>query len=639
MRKGQSLVELIIVIGLCGILLPGLLTGLITARSGGAQQSQKDQATVYLKETEEIVQHIKNTDWAKLIPLDNSPLHPTRSGNDWILSSPAEIVDGFTKQIQLTPVYRDIGGTIIISTDPNFLDPSTVRVLTTISWTAPISTSLTSTTYLTHYSGNITKSDTTDVQFNNGTKSKVSVTKTDDGEVVLDTGGNGDWCQPTKLPVPELDLPKNGVANAITAIVGRIFAGTGDNSSGISFANVNLDNSSPPVATVIGTFDGYKTNGIFGETNYAYLATDKKIVIIDLTKVVSGNYLESGSFDLGNKKFSTVYVSGNIGFATVDSTLYTFDLTGKTGSRPQLGSIGLGANAVKITVVGNLIYVAVDSSNNQLRIYQYSPDGKTLSFQGQLTVSGGSGRDIYVNSAGTRAYLATVASTSQNELFVINVQNPSSPSLIKSFDTNGMDPRGVTAVANDTITIVVGWGGIEYQVVRIPADSSPMNLCGSWNIDTGVNGIASVFEPDGDVFSYIITGDTSRELKLITGGGGSGGIYTSNGTFTSQAFDLGHSVVFNRFFYNASLPANTSIQFQIAAADPGPSGCSDAAYTFIGPDLTEATKYTDGSPIPFNNDGIGFENPARCFKYRAFLSTADTNVTPVLKDFNFNYTP
>ena len=59
-----------------------------------------------------------------------------------------------------------------------------------------------------------------------------------DGEVVLGaTGGVGDWCQPT-LAITALDLPKSGVANAISAIQGTLAAGTGENASGVSYANV-----------------------------------------------------------------------------------------------------------------------------------------------------------------------------------------------------------------------------------------------------------------------------------------------------------------------------------------------------------------------------------------------------------------
>lgn len=641
-QSGQSLVELLIVIGLCAVLFPALITGLVASRSGKAQQKQRAEAITLLKEAEEAVRSIKEKDWANLSPMDTE-LHTVRDGAGWKFVNTAETMpSGFTRKVIISNVYRDSSNNIIPTGTVEQIDPSTKKVVISVTWSKPIPASANSTLYLTRYLSNNHQTETTDIQFNNGTKVKVDITKTSDGEVVLGTGGNGDWCQPNKLPVPELDLPKNGIANAITAIVGRIFAGTGNNSSGVSFANVNVDNSSPPVATVIGTADGYKTNGIFGETDYAYLATDKKVVIINLTKLVSGKYVESGSFDIGNNKHSTVYVVGNIGFTTVGSTLYTFDLSGNNRNsviKSSLGSVNLEANAVKIYVSGNYVYVAVDSSNNQLKIYQYSPDGKTITFKSQIEVNGSAGRDIYVNSAGTRAYLATAASASKNELFVINVQNPSSPSLIKSFDTNGMDPQGVTAVANDTIAIVVGWGGLEYQVVRIPIDSSPMNLCGSWNIDTGVNGVASVTEPDGDVFSYIITGDTAKELKLITGGGGSGGTYTSNGTFTSQPLDFTRDVVFNRFFVTEDKPVGTDIQYQIAAADAVSGSCTGANYIFVGPDGTINTKFTGGGFIPWNNDGTGYENPARCFKYEAYLSTGDTSKTPRLLDFSVNYSP
>jgi type II secretory pathway pseudopilin PulG len=636
-QKGQSLVELLIVIGLCAVLLPALITGLVSSRSGKAQQKERVEAVTLLKEAEEAVRSIREKDWANLSPIETE-LHTVREDASWKFVNTAETINGFTRKVVISNVYRDSSNNIIQTGTTEQIDPSTKKVVISVAWSKPIPASVDSILYLTRYLKNSHQTETTDSEFNNGTKTRIDVTKTVDGELILGSGGKGDWCKP-KLSMTEWDLPKQGVANAISAIVGRVFAATGENSSGVSFANVTVSNDNPPQVAVVGDFDGYKTNGIFGETNYAYLATDKKVVIIDLTKLVSGKYLEVGSFDLGNKKHSTVYVSGNIGFTTVGSTLYTFNLSSKTGSRPQLGSVSLGASAIKTTVIGNYVYVAIDSNSNQLKVYQYSPDGKTISFKGQITVNAGNGRDIYVNSINTTAYLATTSSSTKKELFIINVTDPASMSVLKSYDTGGMDPKGLVAVANGSIIIIVGKNGHQYQAVRIPSDSGDPSLCGFWDISSGVNGVSTVEEPDGDVYSYIITGDSTKELKIIEGGGGSGGTYAASGIFESQPLDFSKDVVFNRFFVKYDTPTGTDLQFQVAAADPGSNGCSNATYTFVGPDGTINSRYSDSGFIPWSNDGVGYENPARCFKYKAYFSTGDSSKTPTLFDFSVNYSP
>ena len=67
--------------------------------------------------------------------------------------------------------------------------------------------------------------------------------------------------------------------------------------------------------------------------------------------------------------------------------------------------------------------------------------------------------------------------------------------------------------------MLVGTKGEEYQLVDIANEATP-SRCGGLNIDTGVKGVSSVLEADGDSYSYIITGDSAAELKVIEGGPG-----------------------------------------------------------------------------------------------------------------------
>lgn len=630
---GQSLVEILLVIGLMGIFLPALLTGFLASRQGKAQQGQRVQAVALLREGEEIVRSVREKDWASFAV--NGTYHPVASGSAWTLAPNSETINGFTRKVVISDVYRDANG---VATTSGTIDPSTKQAVTTVSWSTPIVSSVQATQYLTRYLGNTFFLQTTQGDFNTGSTSGTTVTNTAGGEVVLGAGGSGDWCTPQPI-VSAADLPKSGVANAITAIEGSVFAGTGDNASGVSFANVTIPNTASPSGTITGTFDGYKTNGVFGEANYAYLATDtnsREIMIIDLSSLP---YAQAGYFDApGNGTGNSVFVSGNIGYMTDGNKLYTFDLSSKSGSRSQLGSITLPATGNKVVVVGNYAYVVLDSTSSQMQIVQVSSDGKTLTLAGTASVAGQNGVDVFINSTATRAYLATQSSDSQKEMFIVDIATKTgSRPTVGSYDTNGMSPKGITAVTSNK-AIIVGTGGEEYQVFSIVDETNPVR-CGGMDLANGANGVASVLEADGDAFSYIITGDASSELKIIRGGAG-GGNYQASGFFESGTFDALNSVLFNRFMPTAAKPSLTDVTYQVAGADANPASgnCTGATFSFVGPDGTNSTYFATSSAIPTSITGT-YRNPARCFRYKTFLSTTDQTQSPVLYDMTVNYSP
>jgi type II secretory pathway pseudopilin PulG len=528
--KGQTLIELILVMGLAAIILPALLTGFVASRNGKPQQEQRLQAISVLKETEAALKNIRNTNWEALA--SNGTFHTEISGAQWSLAANSLTnSNGIKQEIVISDVYRDpISGEIVIT--GGVVDPSTKKIDINISWTKPTVSNINSTMFLTR-TKNTTFTQTTLSDFNQGVPVRTAVSATGgsgtDGHIALTTSGDegegevggssADWCEPN-LSITARDLPKNGVANAVSAIPGSVFVGTGENASGVSFANVNITDTDPPNSSLLGTFNGYKTNDVFGEENYAYLATDtnsKEIVIVNLA---ASPHSEVGYFNApGNGDGNSVFVTGNIGYMTDGNRLYTFDLSAKSGSRPQLGSVVLDGTGNNIYVVGSYVYVAIDSTSNQLEIIQVSNNGATLLRVGSLSLPGQRAQDVIVSELGTRAYMVTSTSTTQREMFVIDINSKSSPTVMGSYEANGMNPSAVTVMSAHNRAIIVGQGGEEYQVIDISTETSPTR-CGGLNINTGVNGVSSVFEDDGDAYSYIITGDSSSELKIIEGGQG-----------------------------------------------------------------------------------------------------------------------
>ena len=382
-QRGQSLVELLLVIGLSSVVLPALLVGFVSSREGKAQQHQRSEAVALLRETIESVRSVREKGWESFAA--NGTFHPEATASSWTLVTGEydDPVTGFKTAVVISDVQR---GTCpgpdcqaIVATG-GIVDPSTKKAQITISWgSMPFVRSIVSTLYMARYLDNNAFTETEGLQtppadFDLGTKAGTEVTNTSGGEVILGPGSYGDWCAPN-LSLASLDLPNNGVANALTAIEGNAFATTGENASGVSFASIVGLDSNPPAPTKEAEFDGHKTNGVFGGTNYAFIATDtndKEVVIIDLNNIVSGKYQEAGFFDSpGSTDGNSVYVTGLTGFMTAGSTLYSFDLSGLPNtsvSRLQLDSVSLAGTGKEVVINGNYAYVAVDSATKQLQI-------------------------------------------------------------------------------------------------------------------------------------------------------------------------------------------------------------------------------------------------------------------------------
>jgi len=667
LQSGQSLVEIVLVIGLSAIILPALLTGLVSSRQGKAQQAQRTQAVYLLNETVDAVRSVREKGWASFAT--NGTFHPTNLGTSWALVTGSVVVNGLTQSVTIGDVNRDTNGAIVVS--GGSLDPSSKKVNVDISWGQPYLSTVSATLYMTRYLNNNSFIQTTVADFNAGTKSGTMITNTAGGEVTLASTGKGDWCKPADRPIKELNLPKSGVANALTAIEGRAFVGTGDNAAGAAFVNITIGNN-PPNPFIAGTYDPppppIKTNSVFGETNYAYLSTDnnsKEVIIISLTQYsdppTNSKYLEVGSINLpGNINANNIYVTNNTAYILgSDKKLYVYDITTRAknyGISDYSGIIGLSGNGKKVTVTGGYAYVATDATSNNFQIINIK-DSTNLTISEQLTLGvGQAGVDVYVDTSSltpSRAYFVTVVSSGKPDFFVIDISNPLiSPSKIGvGYDTytiKGMSPKGVTVVSSNNkpiAAIIVGTGGEEYQVINIQNiqgqnnESNP-SWCGGLNVDTGINGVSSVLESDGDAYSYIVTGDVSTEFKIIEGG--PGGSFGTSGDFTSSAFDAGYSTAFNRFDVSINRPSSTDVKFQVAVSSAVSGSCSDATFNFVGPDSSSSTFFT--TSVTSGTQGFSFVvppsiNPGKCFKYKAFLSTTDPLSAPIFYDMTGNYSP
>lgn len=646
-NRGQTLVELLLAVGLAALLIPTLLSGFMSSRESRVQQQQRADATAHLLEIKSAVRSVREQGWTKIST--NGVYHPVASGSAWALAAGTETINGLTRSMDVSDVYRDAAGAIVSS--GGTLDPSTKKITMNVTWSVPYSTNTSSVLYLTRWLENDTYLETTETHFNAGTKTGVVVQASnppqtaDDGEIILGAGGHSNWCTPA-LDATTVDLPKTGVANALYAIEGSAYATTGENASGVSFAKINPGSSPPypPVPSLADTFDGYKTNGVYGEPNYAYISTDnnsKEGVIINLNSVVGGKYQEAGYMNApGSGSGKSIFVVNNVGYLTQGNKLHHFDLSSKSGSRPLLDPDGvtLAGTANGVWVVGNYAYIATSSTSTQLQIVDLS-NPSSLSVVGQASLAAQGGVDVHVNSSGTRAYVATAASGSQGELFIVDVSTKTGARpTIGSYEANGLSPNALTSTPANRL-VLVGSGGEEYQVIDISNESSP-SRCGGVNLDSGINDVVSVLESDNDAFSYILAA-TNPEFRIIEGG--PGGSYATTGIFESQTFNPGYRTANNRLISHFAEPAGTEIRFQVSLASLTGGVCPTTGnYTFVGPDGTSATYFTldsgDAAIFPFASYQ-NYSNPGQCFRYKAFITTTNQSNTPVLNDVTINYSP
>jgi type II secretory pathway pseudopilin PulG len=277
---------------------------------------------------------------------------------------------------------------------------------------------------------------------------------------------------------------------------------------------------------------------------------------------------------------------------------------------------------------------------------------------------------VYAKSDGLRAYISSNGGIDANhdgtpdsdQLYIIDTSNKSSPKFLSGSSSTGAQsgyyygsganaqlyPRRSLTVLNGQRAVLVGKDGVsdannaqEYQVLHIDNETTP-NYCGGIDFDQGFNDLTSVSEADGDNFVYMVANTTEKQLKIIEGGPDTG-LYLTPGTFESDPFLATGSAAFNYISATVSQPANTNIKLQVASSAIVSGSCTDAAYTYVGPDGTDTTYFTPtgtaiGNTIPFGTIG-GYQNPNQCFRYKVYLDTTDTNQTPVLQDVTVKYSP
>jgi len=627
-QTGALLVELLVVMGLLGLLLPVLISSIILTRQEEAQRIQRHQATLLLRESVEAMRSIRETGWEAV--QDSGTYHLVLVDSAWTLEPGSITQNGFTRQIILGDVRRDSEGLII--SEGGFIDPSTKSLEVIISWPEPRPQQVSTQAYLTRYLDNLTLIEQAEADFLLGTQYGTTVVNNFGGEVVLASGGDGNWCAPTDHIINE--FPLHGSSRIVRATQERLFTGTINDST--NFLQIGITNDEVPQLSLLGQLSGYATQDVHINDEYAYIAVqgaphDAYIVNLATNQLVG--WFKS-PYHSGSAR--GIFVDGNVAFLAIGNRLVTFDVTSKIADRNFLAERQLSGGGYRVKVLNGYAYVAQDGGSAKLRIIQVTNGGSTLTITASLNYPGEPATDLDINQTGTRAYLVTSADATKKGVYIINTENKNeSPTKIGEYDAGTLQPQGIRMVTENKL-LLGGYGGEEYQVIDISDETNPTR-CGGLSVPSGIYGLDGVLFDDGRAFSFIVTRDPGKELKLIKGG--SGGNFTYNGMFDSQIYDMTWPTAFNYIIAQINEPTQTNGYFQVAVAEPVNDSCDDANFVFVGPDGTSETFYQDEGAIPFNPDGTGYVNPGRCFRYRVYLDTLDNTSSPVFTQMLVNYSP
>ncbi len=393
-QSGALLIEILLVIALAAIMLPALLTGLFTSSQGKAQQKQRVEAVALLKEGEEIVRNIREKDWSSFST--NGTYHPVTSNNAWDFASGSEIINGITRTITISDVYRDANGVLV--TSGGTIDPSSKRVYIQLSWGDPYPSSVDSTIFVTRHLSNAANTQTTLAEFSAGTTVNTDIVNTSGGEITLLSNNKAKWCSPSlsSATISLPDGPPVAVAATVSASVtnpNSVFVATAPTTATsvkLAFVHVTA-NADPPVPSLKGIFtldaaqysapglipsgvgldNNFKTNDVkyyksSSGKMYALLATDKPDTEI-VAVLVDDN--DSSNDNTNNGEYQD-YVNGIYKYWTFfntslysPSTVLSTPLEDPSGNSADSGGDGDGFASNSTRAYSDNSSFAVDSNS------------------------------------------------------------------------------------------------------------------------------------------------------------------------------------------------------------------------------------------------------------------------------------
>lgn len=613
-NKGQTLVEILVAMGLSAILIPSILTLTVASREARAQEGQRLMSATLLREAKEAVRSIRESSWAS-IAFDGT-YHPEISGSSWALVPGTEDIGNFHRQIEIQPVRRDQSGAIVES--GGFVDPSTKKITHSVSWDEPRSGSVSAMEYLTRFLGNDTRVHTTQADFDAGVKVNTISTNTGGGTIELapSVGSLSFTDDYTASSDYTFDPNKIEVANG--------FAQLREQGTQVSGSTTNSDFTSNLSGWIFGTFgqdvnqsaSRRRTGGNPGGYVQINFPKDRNVVaggfLYQAFTTSAANPTATLSFQWTVTRYQATPDSFRL-LAFVDSSASPPNLAEAVWDSGAITSTTAWSSTVTLDVSSRLgaagtYYVKIAA------VVDYPTTSRgpyTVGFDNVLLTWSGIGNATFATD---------------------------SPSI---YPNNSFTAAPVVSWDSFTATEELNGGTIGYQLSDDDGTTWKYfrNTLDGWVealSPTDYNGASTV---DANITSFPIANNSIRvRAFLISDGtqlvrldriviGFTGTIDANEGTFTSGTIDTGSVVSFNSILWTESNTPNTSIRFQIA------TNADNTTWQFAGPDGTNASYFTGGSgTIPLS------AALAQYLKYQITFSSTTSDI-PVVSDFTVNFSP
>src|SRR3989344_2245952 len=630
---GQSLVEILLAISLASILLPALITGLVTSREGKASQGQRLEATALLKETEEAVRSIREKGWANIS--SNGTFHPEIAvDNSWSLIANSQVVNGYTRQVVVSDVQRNPTSGEIVESGGN-TDTSTKKIISTVSWTTPFPSKVESISYFQRYLANAAFTETTQAEFADGARNNTVATNggpPPTGAVEL-----------AQLPTSTVDYGNKFPVAGATSI------GNMTNAGAKSSMRFTAQNSK--TVTAIRVYHRAR-NGTATPYRYGLQA--------DVGGLPSGTYLTS----------FTQQVQSTTGWKTITVPQYTI----------SAGTVYHLVMEYQSGTISGTRFANLRNSNPQNQLYPLTnvQDSQSATlYKPNATSPWGlqAAQPIYEldfsdstfegNPYESSIEVSVFGANFIGEQFTFN--NPSANVSSISFyvrkqgnPTANLDVVLQKISSGQTFTCSIPASQVQstfsYQTcssftpqayltqsadIRVYLRSSSSNSTNSYRVYRLINNNATNYNSiNYDALNSTYTASTNSGRGWTNGlNWDIGGFFISipgnltyplTGIFTSHAsgsFDAGSTVAFNNLTWTANIPANTTLQLQIAV-----SGSPSGPFDYFGSDGAIGTYFSQSGQIPLNRIN------GRYLRYRATF-TSNGSATPTLNDVSINYSP
>jgi hypothetical protein len=463
-NKGQSLLELIIAIGIFVAVIGGLSFFIFDNYISGRLSYEITKANFLAEEGIEAIKSIRDNNFGDLT---TGSYGLAISGGHWILQGTEE---DLSSQITAGRRVNEIEN----------IDQDRKKITTKVTWQflEGRTEELKLVTYLTNWAKII-----------------------------------GDWAQPKFAG--SYNAIGNADANDLYFADNKIYLVTANNTGhgGSDPEFYVLDVSNPNSPTLLGSLNlGATASAVIVSENYAYVASasnNQELQIVNISNPSSpslvGSYNAPGSSDGADLFFSNNIIYLVTANNTSGSEFYILNVS-NPNSPTLLGSLNLGAAANAVAVFGNYAYVASASNNQELEIINVSnPNSPSLA--GSYNASGSSDA-LSVAVSGSTVYLGRV-NNSGAELLILNVSNPASVTLLGSYEVGG-DLNDVYFDSN-RVFLATSNNSQEFQLVNVANPAAPSQIS-SFDIGGNANGV--FYSPQNDL-AYLASARNDRELVII----------------------------------------------------------------------------------------------------------------------------